>query len=595
MIPFRARHWIGALAALAALAGCGAGARQGDPDAVAGPAYDPSGGARTVPGRIPPPLDPTNVYAADRAGMLSPAVRGDPALVYVPNSNSNTVDVISQRTFTVVAHFAVGAHQTAHGRFAQAVELAETDLPSAAVEVLLDDAVASRITVGPVQSLRLIGRARDLGHRLDARTRRRIEALYGWTQLQAGHAEQLGALEADLRKSAADPIGQLSTEGWSWDLVDAYGNIAIATERFADARAVLEPALTAAEHAGAVEAAVALSVGNAVLLSRTGPLDKALVLARRAVELAELVPMIGSFAALAQALILLGMGQTAEGTRCCALAESTATRRREHLALPWIWHLRAQQCLHAGRVGQACDLYDRIDELSAQLGIGDPCLVLWARHAIATYLADQRVDAASRVIDWLENCENRLLSRWPRIAAATGRAWRSEHYGDHDQAVLHFRVALALHDEVELPMEEAETLLAYGAFLRRQGQRTAARAPLAEAVRIAEQNQAGRIAEEARAELSIAGGRRRRAQRNSQQLTAQEQRVATLAAAGHTNKQIAGTLSLSVKTIEYHLQQIYGKLGINSRRQLMTMTSTATPPTTDPDHERPRTSWRPLA
>jgi DNA-binding beta-propeller fold protein YncE len=41
--------------------------------------------------------------------MLSPAVRGDPALVYVPNSNSNTVDVISQRTFRVVAHFAVGA------------------------------------------------------------------------------------------------------------------------------------------------------------------------------------------------------------------------------------------------------------------------------------------------------------------------------------------------------------------------------------------------------------------------------------------------------------------------------------------------------
>jgi DNA-binding beta-propeller fold protein YncE len=41
--------------------------------------------------------------------MLSPAVRGDPALVYVPNSKSDTVDVISQRTFRVVRHFAVGA------------------------------------------------------------------------------------------------------------------------------------------------------------------------------------------------------------------------------------------------------------------------------------------------------------------------------------------------------------------------------------------------------------------------------------------------------------------------------------------------------
>jgi YVTN family beta-propeller protein len=60
-------------------------------------------------GAIPPLLDPRNVYAADRAGALSPAVRGDPAMVYVPNSNDSTVDVISQRTFRVVAHFAVGA------------------------------------------------------------------------------------------------------------------------------------------------------------------------------------------------------------------------------------------------------------------------------------------------------------------------------------------------------------------------------------------------------------------------------------------------------------------------------------------------------
>jgi DNA-binding beta-propeller fold protein YncE len=50
-----------------------------------------------------------NVYAADAAGDLSPVVRGDPALVYVPNSLSNTVDVISQRTLKVVGEFPVGA------------------------------------------------------------------------------------------------------------------------------------------------------------------------------------------------------------------------------------------------------------------------------------------------------------------------------------------------------------------------------------------------------------------------------------------------------------------------------------------------------
>ncbi len=50
-----------------------------------------------------------NVYSADRAGDLSSTVKGDPALVYVPNSTSNTVDVISQRTLKIVAHFDTGA------------------------------------------------------------------------------------------------------------------------------------------------------------------------------------------------------------------------------------------------------------------------------------------------------------------------------------------------------------------------------------------------------------------------------------------------------------------------------------------------------
>jgi DNA-binding beta-propeller fold protein YncE len=51
----------------------------------------------------------TNVYAADAAGRLAPQVRRDPPRVYVPNSRSNTVDVIDQRTGRIVRHFPVGA------------------------------------------------------------------------------------------------------------------------------------------------------------------------------------------------------------------------------------------------------------------------------------------------------------------------------------------------------------------------------------------------------------------------------------------------------------------------------------------------------
>jgi len=57
---------------------------------------------------VPPLLDKNNVYAADRVGNLSPIVRNARPYVYVPNSDSNTVDVIDQRTFKIVRHFAVG-------------------------------------------------------------------------------------------------------------------------------------------------------------------------------------------------------------------------------------------------------------------------------------------------------------------------------------------------------------------------------------------------------------------------------------------------------------------------------------------------------
>lgn len=57
---------------------------------------------------MPALLNPRNLYAADGPNRLSPVVRADPALVYVPNSKSNSVDVIDQATYRIVGHFAVG-------------------------------------------------------------------------------------------------------------------------------------------------------------------------------------------------------------------------------------------------------------------------------------------------------------------------------------------------------------------------------------------------------------------------------------------------------------------------------------------------------
>ena len=60
-----------------------------------------------LPG-MPPLVDAKDVYAGARPGNLSPAVKGFPDRIYVPNSGSNTVDVIDPHTFKVIGHFAVG-------------------------------------------------------------------------------------------------------------------------------------------------------------------------------------------------------------------------------------------------------------------------------------------------------------------------------------------------------------------------------------------------------------------------------------------------------------------------------------------------------
>jgi YVTN family beta-propeller protein len=83
------------------LAGCGSGSHSANRTSIRRGAL-PGGRVSTKPETI-------DVYRADAAGDLSSVVRQDPALVYVPNSLSNTVDVISQKTMKVIRQFPTGA------------------------------------------------------------------------------------------------------------------------------------------------------------------------------------------------------------------------------------------------------------------------------------------------------------------------------------------------------------------------------------------------------------------------------------------------------------------------------------------------------
>ncbi len=136
-----------------------------------------------------------------------------------------------------------------------------------------------------------------------------------------------------------------------------------------------------------------------------------------------------------------------------------------------------------------------------------------------------------------------------------------------DEAVAAGVVELPAGDRVRQPrpLEEARTLLAYGALHRRQRRKFAARERLEQALTMFEQAGADQWAERTRAELGRIGGRRAAAPGT---LSATETAIARQVAAGRTNREVAAALHLSARTVEWNLSKLYRKLGVRSRTEL---------------------------
>ena len=60
-----------------------------------------------LPG-MPKPLNENDIYAADKPNNFATEVKGDPALIYVPNTQSNTVQVYDQNTYKLIRTVKVG-------------------------------------------------------------------------------------------------------------------------------------------------------------------------------------------------------------------------------------------------------------------------------------------------------------------------------------------------------------------------------------------------------------------------------------------------------------------------------------------------------
>jgi DNA-binding CsgD family transcriptional regulator len=202
-----------------------------------------------------------------------------------------------------------------------------------------------------------------------------------------------------------------------------------------------------------------------------------------------------------------------------------------------------------------------LDELLAT----NPTVVPWRSEAgLAAQRLGRHEEARSLIADELA-----LAERFgaPRAIGVARRAAGLLERGE--AAVERLRSALEPLGACGARVEQARTLIELGAAIRRAGRATEARGTLREALVLAEAMGATALARRSREELRLAGGRApAHVDPSGDGLTPSERRIAELAGAGQTNRQIADALFITAKSVEWHLSNVYRKLDIRGRSQL---------------------------
>ena len=175
------------------------------------------------------------------------------------------------------------------------------------------------------------------------------------------------------------------------------------------------------------------------------------------------------------------------------------------------------------------------------------------------------LDRAAAVLDLLDESLRLTPRPWLRVMAPRARALLFAARGDLEAADAAARDALAAAADLEMPMELGRTALIAGRIARRRKERRRAGTLLGEAIAIFERVGARAWLAIAEAETARLG---RHAVADPDALTETEDRVARLAASGHTNREVADAVFLTAKSVEGVLARVYAKLGIRSRAEL---------------------------
>ncbi len=194
--------------------------------------------------------------------------------------------------------------------------------------------------------------------------------------------------------------------------------------------------------------------------------------------------------------------------------------------------------------------------------------IIWWPWLIRALLDCGETPAATSQLDELERVTT--ARRLDFRARTTGlRAVLAAQGGDHKQAITLGQEAVALAGPDDPILDRARLHQTLGQLLAASGDTGGATTQLRAAHQLLATVQAETFTERLAADLHSAGlPRSRRSSRRPDELTSREDDVATLAAQGLTTPEIAGQLYLSVNTVEYHLRNVFTKLGISSRREL---------------------------
>ncbi len=336
----------------------------------------------------------------------------------------------------------------------------------------------------------------------------------------------------------------------------------MADEQYDLAEQILSQALLNAERSGSPQWFGRITWLRAFIRHRRGDLRGAEADARLVIERQRPTYQINSCVPVAQ--VLLDQGRTEE----CAimLAERGLDGHSAH-DMPSVWLLTITGQLKAALGdldGARTDLEKALDRTQRfRNRLPNEHDIRVALVCVLHALGDS--DAAATVAH--NALEAAIATGVRRAVGGALRVSGLVHGGM--EGLEQLRQAVEILAESPSLLWRAEALVDYGAALRRHGQRTAARDPLREGMDLAHRCGAAPLTERAADELRAAGARpRRMTEAGADALTPSERRVAELAAAGKTNKDIAQSLFVTLRTVEMHLSNAYTKLGIDSRRGL---------------------------